>query len=93
MRELQEETNIRDGAESRVAMHGNSTSGEARGKLQLSMMQPGAPAGGLGAAQLHSWGGAAPGFGAEHQMIQSSQPVWSRREEPNLSESSLAGGL
>ncbi len=24
-------------------------------------------------------------------MIQSSQPVWSRREEPNLSESSLAG--
>ncbi|MCP3663108.1 MAG: hypothetical protein GY696_11535 [Gammaproteobacteria bacterium] len=25
-------------------------------------------------------------------MIQSGQPVWSRREEPNLSESSLAGG-
>ncbi len=25
-------------------------------------------------------------------MIQSSQPVWSRREEPNLSESSLADG-
>ncbi len=31
--------------------------------------------------------------GAEPQMIQSGQPVWSRREEPNLSESSLAGGL
>ncbi len=26
-------------------------------------------------------------------MIQSSQPVWSRRDEPNLSESSLAGGV
>ncbi len=27
--------------------------------------------------------------GAEPQMIQSHQPVWSRHEEPNLSESSL----
>ncbi len=43
--------------------------------------------------QLHSCGEAVPGYGAEPQMIQSSQPVWSRREEPNLSESSLAGGL
>ncbi len=33
--------------------------------------------------------GSAPGFGAEPKLIQSSQPVWSRREEPNLSESSL----
>ncbi len=32
-------------------------------------------------------------LGAEPHLIQSSQPVWSRREEPNLSESSLAGGL
>ncbi len=32
-------------------------------------------------------------FWGEPQLIQSSQPVWSRREEPNLSESSLAFGL
>ncbi len=43
--------------------------------------------------QKHSFGEAAPGFGAEPQMIQSSQPVWSRREQPYLSECSLAGGL
>ncbi len=53
----------------------------------------GAPAGVWGRSPLQrSCGEAAPGFGAEPQMIQSSQPVWSRREEPNLSESSLAGG-
>ncbi len=27
------------------------------------------------------------------RKVQSSKSVWSRREEPNLSESSLAGGL
>ncbi|MCP3663640.1 MAG: hypothetical protein GY696_14315 [Gammaproteobacteria bacterium] len=53
-----------------------------------------APAGVSGRSpQLHSCGETAPGFGAEPQMIQSSQPVWSRREEPSLSESSLAGAL
>ncbi|MCP3666924.1 MAG: hypothetical protein GY696_31260 [Gammaproteobacteria bacterium] len=52
------------------------------------------PSGGLGAdPQKYSCGEAAPGFGAGPQLIQSSQPVLSRREEPNLSESSLAGGL
>ncbi len=52
------------------------------------------PSGGLGAEPLATiLRRSRPGFGAEPQLIQSSQPVWSRREKPNLSESSLAGGL